>query len=188
MPLEVGGDLIRTAQVEGGDALERVISLVWDEAYRVSASILRDHGLAQDAAQDACVAILRGLTHLRDVGAFKTWSYKIIVSRAVSVARRRRDLQPLEVLDTQEVRFESEDALDLADALSALPVAQRGAVILHYCVGLTSREIAESTGLPSSTIRFHLMRARRTLRAALSHDQTPARPTPSHPEVYTDAH
>ena len=60
------------------------------------------------------------------------------------------------------------DALDLRDALMKLPVEQRGAIVLHYYVGLNSREIAAATGLAAPTVRFHLMLARRTLHKALS--------------------
>jgi RNA polymerase sigma-70 factor (ECF subfamily) len=187
VPLHLDRDLIRTAQIEGGTALECVIGSVWAEGYRICASILRDRGLAEDAVQEACVAIVQGLPKLRDVGTFSAWSYKIIVNRAITTARRRRELQPLDALSTREVHFNSDDSLDLANALSALSAAQRGAIILHYYAGLTSREIAESTGLPRSTVRFHLMKARRCLRAALVDTRAHAQPTPSRREVYTDA-
>jgi RNA polymerase sigma-70 factor (ECF subfamily) len=185
LPIRLEGDLIRTAQVEGGAALERVISLVWPEAYRISASILRDRGLAEDAAQDACVAIVRALPASHDPRAFYGWSYRVIVNAAMSVARRRRTVEPLEALDDRRVLFDSDDSLDLADALSALPIAQRCAIVLHYYAGFTSREIAESTGLPRSTIRFHLMLARGRLRKALSSDRNHLRPTQKQ-EVYHD--
>lgn len=187
MPIRLESGLIRTAQVEGGAALERVIALVWPEAYRISASILRDRGLAEDAAQDACVAIVQALPRLQDASAFYSWSYKVIVNRAMSVARRRRDVQPLEALDDHGVTFDSADALDLADALGTLPIGQRCAIILHYYAGLTSREIAEATGLPRSTVRFHLMLARRGLRETLSVDSSDIRSTQKQ-EVHLDAH
>jgi RNA polymerase sigma-70 factor (ECF subfamily) len=188
VPLDLDRDLIRTAQLEGGSALECVIRSVWTEGYRIAASILRDRGLAEDAIQEACIAIVLGLPKLRDVVTFNAWCYKIIVNRAISTARRRRKTQPLEAIEAQEVRFNSDDALDLANALSTLSAEERGAVILYYYAGLTSREIAESTGLPRSTIRFHLMRARRRLRSKLADDGVGSQPAPSRREVYNDAH
>lgn len=188
MPLDLDKELIRNAQTGGGAALERVIVSVWSEAFRIAAGILRDRGLAEDAAQEACVSIVQGLPRLKDAGSFAGWSYKIIVNHAISVARSRRRLQPLDTIETCDVRFDSEESLDLARALGTLSLPQRAAVILHYYAGLTSREIAEATGLPRSTIRFHLMLSRRKLREALADWPAQTDSTLSHREVYNDVH
>jgi RNA polymerase sigma-70 factor, ECF subfamily len=163
---------LQRAQVEraraGGAPLEELIGAVWPEAYRIAFSMLRDRGLAEDAAQEACAAIARALPSLKATDSFYAWSYKIIVNNAIVTTRRRPRTEPLDDLSGDIAAFDSSDALDIANALAALPVEQRGAIVLHYYVGLKSREIAEATGLPASTVRFHLMLARRTLRNALS--------------------
>lgn len=152
----------------GGAALERLIIAVWPEAYRIALGILRDRGLAEDAAQEACARIARMLPQLHHSDGFASWSYRLIVRHAISAARRRKPMEPLDALPDGAVNIDRSDALDLYDALGKLPVAQRAAVILHYYAGFNSREIAEATGLPASTVRFHLMHARRILRAFLS--------------------
>jgi RNA polymerase sigma factor (sigma-70 family) len=160
------------ATIEGAGSssacLERLIAIVWPEAYRIAFSILRDPGLAEDAAQEACAAIASALHGLKNADAFAAWSYRIIVNHAITTARRHP--KPLS-LDTQTdcgIRFDESDALDLYRALAALPVVQRAVIVLHYYAGLNSSEISHATGLPRSTVRFHLMLARRALRRALS--------------------
>jgi RNA polymerase sigma-70 factor (ECF subfamily) len=187
VPLDLDHERIRAARDEGGDALELLIADIWPEAYRLSASMLRDAVLAEDVAQEACAAIVRGLATLQNTASFQGWCRKIIVNCAITAARRRPDVVPLEALGHREVRFDSDDALDLADALATLPVAERGAILLHYYAGLTSREIAEATGLPSSTVRFRLMLARRKLRVALSAANTHPHSAAAHQEAFTDA-
>lgn len=182
MALTLDNELIESAR-SGGAGLERLITAVWPHAYRIALSILRDRGLAEDAAQEASAAIARSLPSLKQNDAFSAWSYKIIVSHA-SAARRRPRTQTLDAIAYQEPHFDRSDALDLYDALAALPHKQRGAVILHYYVGLNSGEIAAATGLPRSTVRFHLMLARRRLRKALA--TMDARPTPSSKEALPD--
>jgi RNA polymerase sigma-70 factor (ECF subfamily) len=154
----------------GGAALEQLITAVWPEAYRIALGILRDRGLAEDAAQDACARIAASLSQLNNSGGFASWSYTLIVRQAISVARRRRPLEALDALVERRVEFDRSDAVDLYDALGKLPVQQRAAIILHYYGGFNSSEIAAATGLPASTVRFHLMHARRTLRKALSRE------------------
>lgn len=167
MPLELDARLIDGAR-SGGAELEQLICAVWPEAYRIAFSILRDRGLAEDAAQEACAAIARSLPSLKKTDGFSPWSYKIVVNHAIVAVRRRRRTQSLDEPPPATGAADRSEALDLHDALMKLPVEQRGAVVLHYYVGLNSREIAASTGLPPSTIRFHLMLARRTLHKALS--------------------
>ncbi|MDQ6932923.1 MAG: ECF-type sigma factor [Candidatus Eremiobacteraeota bacterium] len=76
--------------------------------------------------------------------------------------------------------------MDLYNALAALPHVQRGAIILRYYAGLNSGEIAAAMRLPSSTVRFHLMLARRRLRKALS--ATPSRTIQPSQEILSDVH
>lgn len=185
MPLTVEIETIESAR-SGEAGLERLMAAVWPEAYRIAFSILRDSGLAEDAAQEACAAIARALPSLKDTRVFRAWSYKIIVNHAITMARRRPRTQTLDMLDGHGIHFDHSDALDLYKALAALPPAQRAAVLLHYYAGLNSGEIAAATGLPSSTIRFHLMLARRTLRKELS--LAGARMLPPSEEVLSDVH
>jgi len=185
VPLALDSRLIESAR-SGGAGLERLITAVWPEAYRIAFSVLRDVGLAEDAAQEACAAMARSLPTLKNAGVFPSWSYKIIVNQAITAERRRPRTQMLDALTDRGIHFDQSDALDLHKALAALPVVQRGAIILHYYAGLTSGEIADATRLPSSTVRFHLMLARRALRKALSTADAPA----THPseEILSDVH
>ncbi|MDQ6929199.1 MAG: sigma-70 family RNA polymerase sigma factor [Candidatus Eremiobacteraeota bacterium] len=167
MSLTLEPGLVESAR-SGGEPLERLIAAVWPEAYRIAFSVLRDAGLAEDAAQDACATIARALQNLKQPDVFRSWSYRIIVNHAITTSRRRPHTEPIDPTNDCGVVFDRSDALDLYNALATLPVAQRGAILLHYYGGLNSKEIAAATGLPSSTIRFHLMLARKTLRRALA--------------------
>lgn len=178
MPLDIEDDLIESAK-RGGAALERLIIAVWPEAYRIAFVMLRDVGLAEDAAQDACASIARSLPTLRNNGGFAAWSYRIITNHAMTKARQRSRIQTLDTVSDRAIHTDQCDAIDLCEALAALPLAQRAAVLLHYYAGLTSREIAAATGLPASTVRFHLMLARRALHRALSIRENPDAPQTS---------
>jgi RNA polymerase sigma-70 factor (ECF subfamily) len=185
VPLNLEPGLIESAR-SGGTGLERLIVAIWPEAYRIAFSVLRDGGLAEDAAQEACAAIARSLQALKNNGGFTAWSYKVMVNHAITLARRRPRTQTLDAAVDRGVHFDRSDAMDLYNALAGLPPAQRGAIILYYYAGLRSGDIAAATGLPSSTVRFHLMLARRALRKALS--TADARAVQPSEEVLTDVH
>ncbi|MBV9719633.1 MAG: sigma-70 family RNA polymerase sigma factor [Candidatus Eremiobacteraeota bacterium] len=163
--------LVERARSEDA-ALEALVAAMWPQAFRLAASILRDRGLAEDVAQDACAAIVRSLPALKNPGAFPAWFYKIVVRHALSEGRRRRPAEPLEALQRRCVNDPS-DFLALEEAMASLTPLARAVVLLHYYAGFSSVEIGESTQLPASTVRFHLMLARRALRKALSATRAP---------------
>lgn len=178
MPLTIERHVVDGARACAA-GLEALIRAIWPEAYRLALSILRDRGLAEDAAQESCAAIARSLPSLKDSGAFAAWSYRVIVSHALTAARSRPGTQSLEALPEAGIFADPNDALDLAGALASLSPLQRVVILLHYYAGFTSAEIAATVSLRPSTVRFHLMSARRALRAALLD-------TPSDDEVFTD--
>jgi RNA polymerase sigma factor (sigma-70 family) len=174
--LSIDAALVESARVETG-ALERLIEAVWPEAYRVALAVLRDRGLAEDAAQEACATIARSLGALKNPGTFAAWSYRIAVNAAITIGRRRPPVRSLDRVIDRGSSVDTAEAVDLDNALAALPVVQRAVILLHYYAGLKSREIADATGLPSSTIRFHIMLARRALRRALAVEETASPPS-----------
>lgn len=182
MPLRIERAIVEQARDRGGTALEPLIALVWPEAYRLALSILRDRGLAEDAAQEACAAIVGSLRSLKSLDAFPAWSYRIVVSRALGAARTRQHTQSLDEATSLGTALERSDALDLYEALASLSPLQRAVVLLHYYAGYNSAEIASVTGLAASSVRFHLMRARAALRKALSETGEHR----SHHEVFSD--
>ena len=173
MPLNLDPALVHAAATEN-TALERLIAEVWPEAYRLAAGILHDRGLAEDAAQEACAAMAVALAALKDTRAFRSWFYRLVVHEAIGVARRQRKLASLDEAAFKPMEEDRAQTLDLANALQRLPPEQRAVVLLHYYAGLNSREIAEAAQLPASTVRFHLMLARRALRRAISLAEPPA--------------
>lgn len=168
MPLRIERQILEQALSQGGTALEPLIAQVWPEAYRLSLSILRDRGLAEDAAQEACAAIASSLHSLRSLAAFPAWSHRIIVSSALATVRRRPRIESLDEAASLGPALDRSDAIDLHAALASLSPLQRAIVLLHYYAGFNSREIAAATCLAAPSVRFHLMRARAALRKALA--------------------
>jgi RNA polymerase sigma-70 factor (ECF subfamily) len=181
--MKIGREAVEAAR-SGGDALDTLIAELWPEAYRLAFGILRDRGLAEDAAQEACATIAARLNSLRDADAFAAWTCKIVTSRALDAARRRPIARSLDELRTADVYVEYGDSLDLHDALGSLEPRQRAVILLHYYAGLSSVEIAAALGIAPATVRFHLMRARAMLRRILAVIES------AHPldEVLTDVH
>jgi RNA polymerase sigma factor (sigma-70 family) len=135
-------------------------------AYGLALRILRDEALAEDAMQEAFLAIWRGAGRfVPERGKAGTWVLTLVHRRAVDLVRReeRRRVEPLP--ETEEIGGESSAADDawlrlererVQTALSRLPDPQREAIELAYYGGFTQSELAERLGEPLGTIKSRM--------------------------------
>ena len=79
-------------------------------------------------------------------------------------------------LSPEQALLGRERRRQIAAALAKLPERQRSVFVLSHVEGRTSREVSALTGLNESTVRVHLFRAIRKLRALLAHDTVAASP------------
>lgn len=137
--------------------------------------LLGDRDAAADAAQAAWVEIARGLSALKDEGAFGAWAYRIVSRRCArrigAVQQERalaRDLAAQPEPDSPQPDAGAEaDSRRLRAAIQALPAGQRAAVALFHFEDMSIAEVAVALDVPAGTVKTRLMHARRSLRAVL---------------------
>ncbi len=172
-------DLASAALAGDEGAYETLVHSIWPNAYRTAWSILVESSAAEDVAQTACIAICAKLPDLADVRAFAGWSHRIIVSHARDHARARARLRSRESTGYEaavaiSTREDVTSRLDLEAAIGRLSEHLRLTLELHYFFGLTTREVGVALGIPSVTVRFRLMAARRRLRPLFQDSTAPA--------------
>jgi RNA polymerase sigma factor (sigma-70 family) len=146
-------------------------------AYGLALRILRDEALAEDAVQEAFLALWRTAGRfVPERGKASTWILTLVHRRAVDIVRReeRRRADALE----QAPEPESRGAVDeeawlrlqrerVQDALRKLPDQQREAIELAYYGGFTQSELAERLGQPLGTIKSRMFGGLARLRELL---------------------
>ena len=157
-------------------------------AYGMALRVLRDEALAEDAVQEAFLALWR------TAGAFvperaraRTWIVTLVHRRAVDLVRReeRRRGEPLEEAPEAEGGSVETDALlrlereRVAEALARLPDPQREAIELAYYGGFTQSELAERLGQPIGTIKSRMFTGLARLRELLDEASETRWPTRS---------
>src|SRR6188474_3354515 len=174
-------DLVTRAQHGDEEAFASLAVAVGDRLHAVAHRILRDVDLAEDATQQALLAIWRDLPQLRDPARFDAWSYRLLVRACYAEGRRTRHWAPnLQLLPAQG-RDEGEGLSSVVDrdqlerGFRRLSIDHRAVVVLHHYLDLPLDEVAETLGVPVGTVRSRLLHAMRGLRAALEAD---ARPVP----------
>jgi RNA polymerase sigma-70 factor (ECF subfamily) len=166
-------DLVEQARRGDRDAFAAVVHDVSDSLFAVAHRILRDIDLAEDALQNALVAVWRQLPQLRDADRFEAWAHRILVHACYAEAGRQRRwsgsvrLLPMDGPDSRDDAQELADRDELERIFRRLPLEQRAVFVLHHYLGLPLVEIAETLGIPAGTARSRLHYATRALRAAL---------------------
>ena len=87
-------DLVVQAQHGDKGAYGLVATEIADRFLAVSRRILRDIDLAEDATQQALLAIWQDLPQLRDPARFEAWSYRLLVRACYTEGRRSRQWSP----------------------------------------------------------------------------------------------
>jgi RNA polymerase sigma-70 factor, ECF subfamily len=172
--------LVVRAQHGDEEAFASLAVAAGDRLHAVAHRILRDLDLAEDATQQALLAIWRDLPQLRDPARFDAWSYRLLVRACYAEGRRTRRWAPnLRLLPdgdpvAEEGLSEVVDRDQLERGFRRLSIDHRAVVVLHHYLDLTLDEVAEALGVPVGTIRSRLHHAMRGLRAALDADARPA--------------
>src|SRR5262245_49014036 len=172
-------ELVIRAQRGDGEAFASLAAACGDRLHAIAHRILRDVDLAEDATQQALLAIWRDLPRLRDPARFDAWSYRLLVHACYTEGRKTRHWAPnLTLLSTDELA--SADALgsihdrdQLDRGFRRLSIEHRAVVVLHHYLDLTVDEVADVLGVPAGTVRSRLHHAMRGLRAALDADLRP---------------
>ncbi|HWN69122.1 MAG TPA: sigma-70 family RNA polymerase sigma factor, partial [Haliangium sp.] len=140
-----------------------------------------------DAVQEALARACEAADRLREPDAIEGWFYRVLTNVCLRVLRRRRfrrwlgwrgaaDDLPDEPpgVDPAPRAPRADDALaqrqeiaHLLDQLDALPAQQRVALVLRYGHDRSIAEIADMLDVKPATIKTHLVRGMRRLRAAL---------------------
>ena len=94
-------ELVSRAQRGDESAFAEIAYGIGDRLFTIAHRILRDVDLAEDATQQAVVAIWRELPGLRDPARFEAWSYRVLVNACYAQARAERRWSPsLHLLET----------------------------------------------------------------------------------------
>jgi RNA polymerase sigma-70 factor, ECF subfamily len=156
-------------RARGGErrALETLLLEQYPLVYGVCRRLMGNDADALDAAQEALVAIVRGVGRFDGRSRFTTWVYRVAVNASIDELRRRAR-RPIPTPESLfEEATESEDAtvtrIDVDTALMQLAVDFRAAVVLRDICGLDYQEIAAVLDIPGGTVRSRIARGRALL-------------------------
>ena len=180
-------DTLRTAVTNFVSGDEAAFNDIYDTTYKVVSMVackyLKNQADAEDAIQDTYIKIFKNLCTIRD--ADKVMSWILALTRNTCLNKLREKIRTERTLTTDEESLLSvsikvkdehvytlpeqnllaeEENIIICDILSALPLEQRDAVVLHYIEKMSVTEIAEITNVTTGTVKSRLNYARQKLR------------------------
>lgn len=148
---------------EGG--LERLYREDGARLWRALVAFSGDRELASDAVAEAFAQALGRGADLRDP---QRWVWRAAFRIAAGELNARRRFQT----PAPDPGYEMEEPpARLVAAFARLSPNQRAALVLHYYVGYSTKEIAGIIGASAATVRVHLSQGRKRIRRILEeHD------------------
>lgn len=170
-------DLVRRAQAGDTSAREALLEHCQPVVYRWALVQTGDHDEAEDVTQEVLVRLATRLHRYAGRAQFTTWLYQVTRNAARDLRRRLARHLRLAGALTGDVPQAAPDPATTAEAheqadlmrllISELPARQREVLHLADLDGVPAVEIAGRLGLRPATVRVHLLRARRALRARI---------------------
>jgi RNA polymerase sigma-70 factor (ECF subfamily) len=173
---------VRRAQSGDTKAMSELIENNRTWVRGIAYAVLGDAHLAEDAAQDVCVRMVKHLRGLDTPEAFRPWVYRMTRNVALSMAQRRdRAPQPLG-LDAEQMvggiqiakdeppgaALEAEERVNVVlETISRLPHIYREVLVLKHVQDLSYAEMSAILGVNIKSLEVRLVRARKLLQVRL---------------------
>jgi len=160
-------------------ALDRLVGHDYVRLVRAVALFSGTMEGAEDAVQEALARALEQSRKGRHIDCLEAWvvttAFNHVRSRFRRAARGREGGDGVDRAFPADARAKAlgSQLLDLRTAVRSLPTRQREAVVMHYYLDQSISSVGDAVGIGDSAVKNALHKARGTLLAALTVDNTP---------------
>jgi RNA polymerase sigma-70 factor (ECF subfamily) len=174
-------ELVARAVAGDGEAQSALLTLIRPGVVRYCRARLGRvggvYGMADDVAQETCLAVLSALPRFRDQGRpFSAFVFGIAAHKVADAQRAAVRGRAVTAVDTlpdrpdpspgpEQQALASDLARRLSTLLGHLSDNQRELVVLRVAVGLTAEEVGDVLGMTAAAVRVAQSRALQRLRA-----------------------
>ncbi len=157
-------ELVEAALAGDIDSFGRLARRYYASLVAIAYSILSDHQLAEDAAQEAFARALTNLRKLKKSDKFAPWLARICrnVARDM-VAAETRPINPRDLSPDPGGNGPDDNVEAVRRAIQKLPPRAREVIVLRFYNGLSYEEISSVLGISKPTINGRLTRAKQKI-------------------------
>ena len=146
----------------------------YNQLVRSLTAITGNREMAQDCVQDAFIKLGAKWQKICRYDKPAAWVRRVAITRSHEIVRanerrlkRERRVASAATSNTIEDWQLIEESLTLVELFNQLPPRQRTTAALFYLSDLSIADIADTLGISRGAVRFHLSKARASLRTAL---------------------
>lgn len=175
-------ELIARLQARDEAAFEELIRQYEKKVYSLCVRMCGNAEDAEEAAQDAFLALWRGIDRFRQESSLSTWIYRLASNACIDLMRRKKKGAGSVSLDDEELFVDAVDPAPqpheeaerretqrlLQEGLLSLPAEYRSILLLREIEGLSYSEISAALDLELGTVKSRISRGRTLLRNFLS--------------------
>jgi RNA polymerase sigma-70 factor, ECF subfamily len=155
-------DLIETAASGDIESFGQLCGRYYSAMVAISYSILGDHQLAEDSAQETFARALINLKKLKNKNKFAPWLVAICRNVAKDMLSEKNARVNNDAL-SQINREENKNHLQINQAIEKLPSSMKELVVLRYYDGLSYEKISSVLGISKASINGRLTRAKKKM-------------------------
>lgn len=149
--------LVLRAQSGDREAFDVLLRETAPPLLRYVTRVTGDAAMAEDAVQEALIAIVRKIAWLQDASLFRAWAYRIASREAFRLLRKsRRYVEPVEELVSLEEPVDPWQRERLLASLERLSPASRAVVTLHFLEEMSLGDVAAVLDIPLGTVKSRL--------------------------------
>lgn len=179
--------LVWQAKNGNAQALNALLDANKGKIYAAAYALLKNREDAEDAMQQALIAVWQNIGKLAAPEAFETWLYRVTYTRSLNILKSRKNNEMVIENDIgdmpQAALLESELMLpheyaernDLRERLfliiDSLSPVQRETVVLYYFHDKSVGEISEIMDCSAGTVKSRLYLARNTIRTEIEEQE-----------------
>lgn len=181
-------DLAALCASRDPEAVRHVLTANNQRLFRAAWSILKDRAEAEEALQAAYVSAFSSIGSFEGRSSLTTWLTRIVINEALGRVRKERrrreqlDAAGVPVLEAYREKLMAGSETPAPDAavareqlrrileraIAGLPEIFRTVFVLREIEGLSVEDTSEALGIPGSTVKTRLLRAKRRLQEALA--------------------
>jgi RNA polymerase sigma-70 factor (ECF subfamily) len=134
----------------------------------IAYTVLGDHQLAEDAAQESFARALVRIKSLRERAKFAPWLAAICRNVAKDmVSSKAKQVRKKDISQVDKAENPDENYRAVRRAIEQLPESTKELVVLRYYDGLSYEQISSVLGISKASINGKLTRAKRKMAAYL---------------------
>ena len=148
---------------------ETIVLTYSDMVYRIAMRYVRQPADAEDVYSEVFLRYFRKPREFESEEHRKAWLIKVTMNCAKDLLTQKLSYDEIETVQIPEAEKgpDTEELLDLRNAMEGLKPEYREAISLYYLDGLSVKQVADVMDRPENTVKSLLMRGREALKKEL---------------------